>query len=598
MMEVGLFSVEKTMSFSRKATLIVLSAAICATVSATALGLPAPARAQDSEPITLTVPEYELVATLDPQKVEDIVSANVVENLFLGLTDVDPQTAQIRAEVATSWERSEDGTVWTFTLRDDVPWVRWDSAAQQAVELRKVTAADFEYGIKRACDPRVAGLYLGVVAAMVEGCQVVATMDPFSIQESDFDAVQVRALSDTQLQITTRGVLGFFLNATSLWMFRAVPREMIAEYGDSWADPTNIVTNGPYVIDQWDDNVARVFLANPLYPNVNERYGGNIERIVQLMMSDAGTAYTLYQNNEIDITLALMSEMNNLRSDPVLSQEIVQRTELATYYFGFMYDKPPFDNVHVRRAFSAIIDRRRFVDEMAGGLGVPIAHFMPPGIRGAVPIDEVGVGDDPANLGYDPEYAREQMELGGYPNCEGFPDVRILTYAGAGFWGEFLAQAAETHLGCDPALFTIEQAGFIDLIEGIKNDVPTSQRPNVYTLGWIADYPDAHNWMHDVLSCNTDNPHMRPCGELDELIDAAGRESDPATRDQMYRELETRMFGEEGEFPIAPLYVNINILLVKPWYKGFFASDGLFGGEHWDSRSIDVEMRNAARGGQ
>lgn len=549
---------------------------------------------QDSEPVTYTTVSFEEVLTLDPQRTEDTGSIVPVENLFLGLVDIDPKTADVRPEMATKWDRSEDGKTWTFTLRDDVPWVRYDPDTKETTELRKVTAGDFEYGIKRICDPRLGAYYTSVAAAVVEGCDTVSRLSG-EIKDSDFDQIAVKALSDTQLQITTRGSFGYFLSIAGMWMFRAVPREIIAEFGDSWTDPGKIVTNGPYVIDGWDQTTERVYVTNTLYPaNITERYGGNVERVIELVSPSA--EYALYQNGEVDVAYAPLSELNAIRQDAVVSKELVQRIDLATFYFGFMYDKPPFDDVHVRRAFSAILDRRQFVDEQVGGLGVPIAHFMPPGIRGAVGLNEVGLGTAD-NLGFDPEYAKKEMDASPYPNCENFPDVTILTYMSADSWGTFVATAAEQYLGCDKSKFIIESAAFGQLLKTIKRDVPTAQRPNMFTLGWQADYPDAQNWMHDVLSCKADNPFKRPCNANDEKIDAAATEGDPDKRVQMYQELETAFFATDGEFPIAPMYVDVNMLLIKPWVKGFFETDGQFGGPHFDAIQIDQAAQAAGRVG-
>ena len=89
---------------------------------------------------------------------------------------------------------------------------------------------------------------------------------------------------------------------------------------------------------------------------------------------------------------------------------------------------------------------------------------------------------------------------------------------------------------------------------------------------------------------------MRPCTATDDLINAAARETDPAARDQMYREIEEAFFGAEGEFPIAPIFMRLDYALNKPWYTGPFDTDGLFGGAHWDAYNIDMAAKLEARG--
>src|SRR5690606_1426106 len=97
---------------------------------------------RQAEPITLYSTDSSQISTLDPQLASDTVSINAIENLFLGLTDTDPlQAGAIRPEIATEWTVSDDGLTWTFTLRDDIPWVKWDPVADEATVLRNITAA-------------------------------------------------------------------------------------------------------------------------------------------------------------------------------------------------------------------------------------------------------------------------------------------------------------------------------------------------------------------------------------------------------------------------------------------------------------------------
>ncbi|MCC7206918.1 MAG: peptide ABC transporter substrate-binding protein [Anaerolineae bacterium] len=573
-----------------------MSAVDAAALSESTLVISSPL-AQAAGPVTLYSASTEQIATLDPQRTEDNVSIQPVENLFLGLTDYDPQTNQVVPELATSWERNDGGDVWTFNLRDDVPWVRYNPSTKEFTEVRKVVAGDFVYGIQRACDPRIGAYYSGVAAAMIKGCDVAFNTPVEEIGEATFEQVGVRALSDTQLEITLQGPLSFFESASGMWMLRAVPRETIEEFGDAWIEPGNIVTNGPYALEAWDRTVNRIYVKNPLLPADVNDYGGNIERIETVVIADGSTIFSLYQNNEVETTGVPQSELQRIQADPELSKELIQIADLTVYYFGFGYDKPPFDNVHVRRAFSAAIDRQAFVSEVQQGRGIPMAHFMPPGIIGAVPINEVGVGQ-PNTPGFDAEYAKAEMEAAGYPNCEGFPEYTVVTYQGASDWAEFLQNAAQNVLGCDPGLMTIEELEFTVLLRTIRSDTPTIQRPNMWTLGWGPDYPDAHNWVHDVLGCESENPFLRPCNDaIDGVIDAAATEANGPDRLQMYRDVEEAFFSPEGDFPIAPLFMGIGISMVKPWYTGPFTTDGVFGGAHWSARSIDQAAQLAARGG-
>lgn len=530
------------------------------------------------------------ISSLDPAVLSDSVSIGPVENLFHGLTDVDPISAQVTPELATSWETSEDGTVWTFNLRDDVMWMRYDPASDTAEAVRPVVAQDFVYGMKRACDPRLGGYYGTIAAQVIAGCQDVnGAPDSDVTDELVFgDTTKVSAPDDTTVVVELQFAAGYFFSMTPMWMLRPTPQETIDEFGDEWTAPGNIVTNGPFFVKENTRGVRRVFVRNTEH-NADLEYGGNIDVINFTVIEDGGTIFALYQDAQLDATGVPAAELQNILNDPAYAEQLYQVFDLAVFYFGFAHDKEPFDNVNARRAFSAIIDRNVFVEQVQQGRGVPMLHFTPPGMAHAPPINEVGIGFDPA-------YAQEQIAEAGYPNCEGFPNINVVTYSSAGSWAEFWASAAEEHLGCSPDLITVESLEFSVLLQVTAPDAPTQDRANAWTAGWGPDYGDANNWVGDVLACDSYNSFLRPCTEIDDLIEAAGRSSDPAERDALYLEIEDAFFGAEGEFPIAPIYMRAGYSLRQTWYTGPFDTDGLYGGAHWTTLNVDMDAKNAARG--
>jgi oligopeptide transport system substrate-binding protein len=206
-------------------------------------------------------------------------------------------------------------------------------------------------------------------------------------------------------------------------------------------------------------------------------------------------------------------------------------------------------------------------------------HFAPPGIFGAAPIDEVGVG-------FDPEYAAAQLADAGYPNCEGFPEVSLLGYSGQSTlnWIEFAQANWAENLGCDPSLITIEQQSFAELLETTK--APDGEAPSMWTLGWGPDYADQNNWVGDVLSCETAVRMKRECNEIDDLLDQARKEPDPAVRTELYAQIEEAFFGPEGEMPFMPIFLRIAFVAEHSWLDRI---PSLFGGEQYYTWSIDQE---------
>jgi oligopeptide transport system substrate-binding protein len=555
---------------------------------------------EDMGPITNDGYSTTDIPALDPQIAEDVVSINNIENLFIHLTNYDLETAEIVPEAATSWDISEDGLTYTFYLRTDIPWVYHNPVTGETTQVERVideesgetapaflTAGDFVNGIKRACDPNIGSYYSSVIAPQILGCAAVLNYeDPAAIPAELVDAIGVTAIDDATLQIELEFAASYFLSMTPMWTLAAVPLWTIEEFGDQWVEAGNIVTNGRYVLHEWVHNVRRQIWRNPLMPA--DMYGtGNIERFVTNVVPDTSTGYALWLNNEVESSGIPDAELQaHLDAYP---DETIQIADLAVFYISFRMTKAPFDNVHVRRAFGAAFDRETYINEIRQGQGLPMRHFAPPGIFGAPPIDEVGVG-------YDPEYAAAQMAEAGYPNCEGFPQVTLLGYSGQSTlnWIEYAQAQWQTNLGCDPELIQIEQQPFAELLAATAASTPDSDAPHMWTLGWGPDYADENNWVGDVLWCgNPGNRQKRECNEIDDLIIEAQEESDPATRIELYRQIEEAFFGPEGEYPFFPIFLRIAFVAEHSWQDRI---PSLFGGEQFYNWSIDWDAKLAAQG--
>jgi oligopeptide transport system substrate-binding protein len=401
-----------------------------------------------------------------------------------------------------------------------------------------------------------------------------------------FDAVGVSAPDDSTLVVELEFPASYFMTMTPMWTLAAVPQWAIEDNGEDWIEAGNIVTNGRYVLDEWVHNVRRVVMRNPLMP-ADMAGGGNIEQRIVNVVPDVSTGYALWLNGEVDASAIPEEELQaHLEQFP---DETEQIADLAVFYIAFRETKPPFDNVHVRRAFGAAFDSALYIETVRQGQGLPMKHFAPPGIFGAPPIDEVGVG-------FDPEFARAEMEAAGYPNCEGFPQVTLLGYSGQSTlnWIEFAKGQWEQNLGCNPDNIILEQQPFSELLTATAADTPDEDAPHMWTLGWGPDYADENNWVGDVLWCQTDNRSKRTCNEIDDKIIAAREETDPAKRIELYREIEESFFGPEGEYPFFPIFLRIAYGAQHSWIT---YTRALFGGQHWYEWTIDQEAQLAARGG-
>lgn len=517
--------------------------------------------------VTLDLTSTTDIPTLDPQLASDSISVANIENLFVQLTNVDHESGAVSPEAARAWQISDDGLTYTFYLRKDIPWVYHNPVSGETRpvtdengEQRMVTSQDFADGIRRACDPDIGAYYGAVLARVIAGCQELLNSGPEDSVQALVDGLGVSTPNDETLVIRLKFPASYFPSMTSLWTLSAIPTWSVEEYGSEWIEAGNIVSNGRFVLHEWVHGVQRSLVRNPYLPQ--DMHGaGNVERVVTRVVPDTNTTYALWLQKEVDVTLLPDGEVQaHLAQYEVLTTKV---SELTVIYIGFVNNKAPFDDPRVRRAFSAAIDRQTLVDEVRQGQGRPMIHLAPPGIVGAPPIDEVGVG-------FDAHYARQQLALAGYDNCEGFPPVTIISLPGQDVLNvlEYVQGQWAQHLGCPPGIIQIEQQPFAVLLTATAADVPLEETPHMYTLAWAADYPDENNWVGDLLWCgNEGNRTRRACGDVDELIVEAAEEPDIDRRDRLYRQIEEAFFGPQGEMPIAPLTMGVYYMAVQPWVE-------------------------------
>ena len=549
-----------------------------------------PAAAEEEEavvdmgPVTLNRYERSDIPELDPQLSTDSISIDQIENLFVSLTNTDLVTSEIVGDAAISWTVSDDGTVYTFSLRDDIPWVYHNPITGETTQVvddegnpRWVNAHDFVNGMHRACNPDLGSYYSGIIAPVIVGCEATLFADdPEALTEEDYLAIGAVALDDFTVEYTLPFPAGYFLPMTTMWTMVATPAWTIAAFEENWTEAGNIVTNGAYVLNEWVHGVRWQLWRNPLMPE-DMRGSGNVERIVVNVVPDTSTGYALWLAGEVDMSGIPVPELDAHLEN--FADETDQIADNVVFYMGFAHDKPPFDVPLVREAFAQAFDKATFIQDVRGGQGLVMTHFAPPAMFGAPPIDEVGNA-------YDPTAAAAKLAEAGYPNCEGFPQVSLLAYSGEATlrWIEFAQANFADNLGCSPDLFSIEQTSFGDLLAATSADAPTEDRPNIWTLGWGPDYPDENNWVSDVLYCLNPLDTLRPCTETDDLIKEAREEGDPARRIELYRQIETNFFGEGGEHPIIPIWLRIGFAAIHSWVDRIPA---IYGGAQYYNYSID-----------
>jgi oligopeptide transport system substrate-binding protein len=488
--------------------------------------------------------------SVDPQLNSATDGGIVVNNTFEGLMRMNAEGANVPA-TAESYEISEDGTVYTFHIRENAKWS----------DGQPVKAADFEYAWKRALDPTVASEY-SFQLYYIKGAQ-----DYFEGNASK-DDVAIKSIDDKTLEVTLVGPTPYFLALTTFYTYMPVREDVVAKKPEGWAkDPSITVSNGPFVISEYSPSDKIVLIPNKEYWN-NE--STKLDKIVFEEIVDQTTALTAYENDEIDI----------IRDGEVPQQDIprLQLEDptfsiapfLGTYYYIFNVDKEPTDNVDLRKALAYAIDRKAITEQVSKGGQLPATGFVPNGLYDSEGRDfRATAGNFDISVTADIEKAKEYLAKAGYPNGEGFPKLTVIynTNEGHKAIAEAIQEMWKKNLGIDVELVNQEWAVFQDTRHVGNFEIARA--------GWIGDYADPMTFLDLWTSYSgnndaqwkwtTDEKKFASNKKYDEIIEKS-KVTQGTERDALLYEAEEILMDEMITMPI---YYYTGPLMVKEYVKGW-----------------------------
>jgi oligopeptide transport system substrate-binding protein len=488
------------------------------------------------------------VPTLDPAYASNTMSWNAVEQLFIGLVDVDDDTSDIVPELATSWNISTDGLVYTFTLRSDA---RWSDGHQ-------ITAGDVRYGILRTLEPITGADYAPFLYLIknAEGYHNGTIADP--------NQVGVKVLDDTHLEVTLESPASFALYLLALPGARPMPKWAIDAWGADWTDPAHIVTSGPYRLKEWahGDHITL-----EKYWQFWAEDQVQIEQINGWMYSEA-TAWSKYLAGELDTVPVPQGSILT----PELRKQIHLQPAACNYYYGFSLSQPPFDSLLVRKAFAAATDREGLNDTVLGGVQRPALTFTPYGVFGYVDGAAEGVG-----IPYNPTQAQAWLAAAGYPGGAGLPQITLSYNANPGneAIAEYVRQSWFNTLGVS---VTLASLAWPQPYLGQLN----SGSLQVWRMGWCADYPDAYNFLHDALQPMTRFGSWDHSA-YDSLLDFAVQQPDPDLRKDLYEQAEEILV--ETDAVVIPVYDYTSVIATKPYLERTYPVSGAPDVANWRIRT-------------
>ncbi|MEZ5458121.1 MAG: peptide ABC transporter substrate-binding protein [Steroidobacteraceae bacterium] len=474
--------------------------------------------------------------SLDPQRARNFESANVLRDVFEGLTAIGRDGEPVPA-AAERWETSADGLRWTFTLRDALRWSNGDP----------VVAEDFAAALRRLVDPATASQYAQIVDVIRGANEIIQGRRPAS--ELGVQAVDARTLV---IDLATRAP--YLPGLVSHWSTFPVHRATLARAGDGFMKPGVAVTNGPFLLEAWVQGSHVDLAPNPRYWNAARIRLAGVRWVTN---TDSAVEYRRYRSGEIHVTAVVPpAQFDQVRAEH--GAELRIGPQLGTYFFGFNLELEPFGKQPgLRRALSLVIDRQKLVETVTRVGERPGHGWVPPGTF---------------------DYTPQSLDYAARPMNERIAEAQRL-YAAAGYSARrplrfelrynsgdvhnriavAVAQMWKESLGAEVSLAA-------DEFRVLQQDIDAG-RVALFRLAWIGDYNDAYSFLQYFRSDFGINTARYRSAAYDALLDAAAAAADSTVRRAKLEEAERLLLADH---PILPLYFYVTKHLVNPRVVGWY----------------------------
>lgn len=493
----------------------------------------------------ITVLESAEIPSMDSVLAEDTVGFTMINNVNEGLYRLDQEQNPIPALSDGEPTVSEDGTVYTFKLRE-AKWSNGDA----------VTANDFVYAWQRALLPDSASFYGPYIMT-----GVIKNADKVKAGEVDPSELGIKALSDTELEVTLEKPVPYFTALMAFPTFYPQNQKFVEEKGADFAkNAENLIFNGPFKMTKWDGVAATEWTLEK-----NEEYWDaenvTLTKINYNTSKDPQAAANAFEAGQADVT-------PKLSTPAVISQyegdsRLLTWLEPTEFWLKFNQENEALANKNIRFALSLAFDKDALVNDILQN-GSLAANY-------AVPADfvkhpETGEDFREANgdlNAYDAEKAKEYWEKGlaelGVESLE-------LNFLGGDTETSktvdaFLKDQLQNNL---PGLtINLESVPF-----SVRLDREDTQNYDILHAGWGPDYPDAMTYSDLWLTGGGHNKMSFSNAKYDELVKSAQTElaDKPAERFEALQEAEKVLFEDAA---LAGTYQRASNLLVNEKLEGF-----------------------------
>ena len=475
---------------------------------------------------------------LDPHIVTGVTEHKIVISLFEGLTMQNPNGEGVIPAAAESWEISDNGLDIIFNIREKARWSNGDP----------LTAQDFVYSWRRILTPALGSRYPDMLYA-------VKNAEQFHKSEiSDFNLVGVKALDSKTLKVTLKTKTPYFLKQLAHYATFPIHPPTIEKFGgitnrDSrWTRPENMISNGPFILEEWSINkVIKVTRNMKYWGNDNLQLNG----IHFFPIDNESTSDRYYRSGKTHNLYTIQTEkIAKYKED--FPDQFKLEPYFGTYYYRINTKVEPLNDIRVRKALSLSIDRNLIVEKVTKGGQKPAYSFTPP---------SENYYDPPTKLEYNPDLARKYLKDAGYPNGEGFPEFELLYNTNEGH--QKIAQAIQQfwlkELGIKITLTNVDWKVYLDR--------ESQGQYQISRAGWIGDYVDPNSFLDMMVTDRGNNKTGWSNKIYDSYVRKAAFAKDEDERLSNFSKAEEILINE---VPIIPIYTYTRVYMLRDEVKGWY----------------------------
>ena len=498
------------------------------------------------------------IKTFDPAVDQDLESATAIDMVFTGLVQLNDKL-QIVDQLAASHSMAADGTTWTFTLK---PGLKFSDGTS-------LTSADVAYSIDRALDPNlksvVAPAYLNLIKdSTARNSGQIKTLIGDSLITPNANTIVIK----------TSQKAAYFLDALAYPTSFVVEKSMIQKYGNNFADHLveGIGGDGPFKVSKYTHGKEIDFIPNPNY------YGSKpqLSKVIMPFYQVIDTAYRAFQDNQVDYAGVPIANIAQAKALP--NGQYQQVPGLTIDYVGMNYLVKPFDNIKVRQAFALALDKNEISNSIWKGTRVATNHIVPQGMPG---YDTGLTGPDgTTNTSGNKALAKQLFQQGLQedgltPQTLGTITYTVASEGNISLRDEFAAeqQMWQSTLGVKITLNDVDFNKILDEIPAATNNAKGLQ---MWKIDWIADYPDAQDWLTLQFDKNAQNNNdnygqnntsdATTQQQTQVLMEQADQNLDQTSRMQQYNKAEQQLVKDVAWLPIDQ---RESPLVYKPCVTGY-----------------------------